>query len=252
MAALWISVGVGVAVVVDSGVGLLVAVGSGVGAAVGVAVGPGAGVTIAVGSGVGVGVSIGAGTGVGVAVGIGVSVAVGSGFEAAVGPGGLVGVCAGTGVGSSVGPATGVGSAWPTAATVSVGAETVVGSTTDVGAGFTQAARVNRTVRIAGSSSFTMPGYLHSYRCPAAILLLGSAFLHLHQPVDLTILDLLSTHLSAGLCTRAAISGRMATSGGDVALSQPALLRPVRRCHPIHLSVRGGPCSGSRSCRCSA
>ena len=66
------------------------------------------------------------------------------------------------------------------------------------------------------------------------------------------ILDLLSTHLSAGLCTRAAISGRMATSGGDVSLSQPALLRPVRRCHPIHLSVRGGPCSGSRSCRCSA
>ena len=236
MAALWIGVGVGVAVVVDSGVGLLVAVGSGVGAAVGVAVGPGAGVTIAVGSG----------------VGVGVSVAVGSGFEAAVGPGGLVGVCAGTGVGSSVGPATGVGSAWPTAATVSVGAETVVGSTTDVGAGFTQAARVNRTVRIAGSSSFTMPGYLRSYRCPAAILLLGSAFLHLHQPVDLTILDLLSTHLSAGLCTRAAISGRMATSGGDVALSQPALLLPVRRCHPIHLSVRGGPCSGSRSCRCSA
>ena len=198
--------------------------GSGVGAAVGVAVGPGAGVTIAVGSGVGVGVSIWAGTGVGVAVGVGVSVAVGSGFEAAVGPGGLVGVCACTGV----------------------------GSTTDVGAGFTQAARVNKTVRIAGSSSFTMPGYLRSYRCPAAILLLGSAFLHLHQPVDLTILDLLSTHLSAGLCTRAAISGRMATSGGDVALSQPALLRPVRRCHPIHLSVRGGPCSGSRSCRCSA
>ena len=106
--------------------------------------------------------------------------------------------------------------------------------------------------RLAGSSSFTMPGYLRSYRCPAAILLLGSAFLHLHQPVDLTILDLLSTHLSAGLCTRAAISGRMATSGGDVALSQPALLRPVRRCHPIHLSVREGPCSGSRSCRCSA
>ena len=198
--------------------------GSGVGAAVGVAVGPGAGVTIAVGSGVGVGVSIWAGTGVGVAVGVGVSVAVGSGFEAAVGPGGLVGVCACTGV----------------------------GSTTDVGAGFTQAARVNKTVRIAGSSSFTMPGYLRSYRCPAAILLLGSAFLHLHQPVDLTILDLLSTHLSAGLCTRAAISGRMATSGGDVALSQPALLRPVRRCHPIHLSVREGPCSGSRSCRCSA
>ena len=83
-------------------------------------------------------------------------------------------------------------------------------------------------------------------------LLLWSAFLHLHQPVALTILDLLSTHLSAGLCTRAAISGRMATSGGDVAFSLLALLRPVRRCHPIHLSVRGEPCSGSRSCRCSA
>ena len=88
--------------------------------------------------------------------------------------------------------------------------------------------------------------------CPVAILLLWSAFLHLHQPVALTILDLLSTHLSAGLCTRAAISGRMATSGGDVAFSLLALLRPVRRCHPIHLSVRGEPCSGSRSCRCSA
>ena len=232
--------------------------GVGAGVAVWVAVGSGAGVTIAVGSGAGVGVSVGAGTGVGVAVGDGVSVGVGSGLEAgvgaavAVGPGGLVDVCAGTGVGSSVGPATGVGSAWPTAATVSVGAEIVVGSTTAVGAGFAQAARVNRTMKIAGSSSFAMPGYLRSCRCPAAILLLWSAFLHLHQPVALTILDLLSTHLSAGLCTRAAISGRMATSGGDVALSQPALLRPVRRCDPIHLSVRGGPCSGSRSCRCSA
>ena len=248
MAALWTGVGVGagvaVGVAVGSGTGVAVAVGSRVGAgvAVGVVVGSGTGVSVAVGSGVCVGVSVGAGTGVGVTVGVGVSVARGSGLEVGVGPGGLVDVCAGTSVGS----------AWPTAEAVSVGAATGVGPTVAVGAASVQAARVSRTMRIAGSTSFVIPRYLRSCRSPSAILLLGLAFLPVTQPFPLPNPDLLSAHLSLGSSIRAAISGRTATIGGDVAFSQSAVLRSVRRCHPIHLSVQGGLCSRSLSSRCSA
>ena len=38
-----------------------------------------------------------------------------------------------------------------------------------------------------------------------------------------------SAHYAEEIMWAAAISGRMATSGGDVALSLPALLRPVRQ-----------------------
>ena len=108
-------------------------------------------VAVAVGLGVGVGVSVGAGVGdVPVAVGAGSDV--GIGVFVSTGSGGFVVVRGDESVDSVAGLVAGVASDWPPAAAVSVGAAS------GVGVASAQAARVRRTMKTVGNSSFAMPG----------------------------------------------------------------------------------------------